>query len=333
MYRIPKLTLFAALTLALALMAPFGEVQANEHGPDAFMATLEGGQEVPPVDTAAGGTGALTLNAAQDALAYDITVNVAQLSFPMTAAHFHNAPTGEAGGVVRTLTFVNGTATGTWTSSDDQPFTSETLAQLLAGNLYINVHTAANPGGELRGQVLPHATPGTPYMAVIDGAQEVPSVTTDANGTGALILNAVQTELEYDITVDTAQLTGPITAAHFHNAAVGEAGGVVRTLTFVNGTATGTWTSSDDQPFTSEMLAQLLAGNLYINVHTAANPGGELRGQVLPHTAPAEVIPPPPETPSVGDTAVPSLVKMSLIASLILLVTGGGLLMWRRRLS
>jgi len=117
--------------------------------------------------------------------------------------------------------------------------------------------------------------------AKANGMQEVPAVVTTATGTGAFSLNAAKTELTFDITV--TGLSGAITAAHFHNAAAGSNGGVVRTLTahFTGNTATGTWKSIDGEPLTALLVAELEAGRIYLNVHTVANPGGEIRGQVL----------------------------------------------------
>src|SRR5439155_1627888 len=86
--------------------------------------------------------------------------------------------------------------------------------------------------------------------------------------------------LAFAVTVDG--LTGPITAAHFHNGAPGVNGGVVRPITTEFGagnTAVGVWKPSDASPLTPALIAELIQGNLYVNVHTAANPGGEIRGQ------------------------------------------------------
>ncbi|MCH7858739.1 MAG: CHRD domain-containing protein, partial [Candidatus Marinimicrobia bacterium] len=71
-----------------------------------------------------------------------------------------------------------------------------------------------------------------------------------------------------------------IAAAHFHKGAAGVAGGVVHAITddFTGNTASGLWASAD---LTDALIADLLAGNLYVNVHTAANGAGEIRGQVI----------------------------------------------------
>ena len=122
------------------------------------------------------------------------------------------------------------------------------------------------------------------FSASLDAAQEVPPVIgVNATGTGTFTLNAARTELAYKITVETNKLTGLITGAHFHNAAAGTNGGVVRPITsdLVGDTFTGTWKSTDPQPLTNVLVDALEAGNLYINVHTVANPPGEIRGQVV----------------------------------------------------
>ena len=84
----------------------------------------------------------------------------------------------------------------------------------------------------------------------------------------------------FTVTVEGLEFTN----AHFHNEAVGVNGGVVRGIfdDFVGNTASGIWTSTDAQPLTDELIAELLAGNIYVNIHTTANPGGEIRGQLSP---------------------------------------------------
>ena len=66
---------------------------------------------------------------------------------------------------------------------------------------------------------------------------------------------------------------------------MGQDGPVVRTITddFDGSTAHGVWTEADAEPLTVDLTNEVLAGNVYFNVHTAASPGGELRGQILPN--------------------------------------------------
>lgn len=112
------------------------------------------------------------------------------------------------------------------------------------------------------------------FDAVLTGAQEVPSVSTVATGSGNFLLTSAG--LQYEIEVQN--LTGSlITAAHFHTGAAGVAGPVVEPITFSGTRASGTWTN-----LTATERDDILNGRIYVNVHTAANPNGEIRGQVLP---------------------------------------------------
>ncbi len=253
---------------------PGGEIrgQVLQAAPAGFYAKMEGSQEVPPTTSTATGSAFMLLSPGGTA-SFRVTVT----GLTPSAAHFHNGPAGATAGVVKTITLVNNSASGTWAPGDaTQPLTDALLRDLVRGRLYANAHTSGNPGGEIRGQVLP--TPGLAFLATIDGSQEVPAVTTTASGSGGFILNASGTQLSYLITFNGLTPT----AAHFHNGAAGVAAGVVKSLTIVNGTASGVWSSTDaTQPFTDSMLVELLRGRLYVNAHTSANPGGEIRGQVL----------------------------------------------------
>lgn len=112
-----------------------------------FSATLTGGQEVPSVSTTANGVGSFTWNASDNSLSYDITI--ADLSSALTSAHFHLGAPGVSGGVLTPITFNNNRAIGKWTG-----ITSEHKDALLAGRIYVNVHTNNFPNGEIRGQVV-----------------------------------------------------------------------------------------------------------------------------------------------------------------------------------
>jgi len=110
--------------------------------------------------------------------------------------------------------------------------------------------------------------------ATLDGASEVPAVTTAGKGAADIDYDAASKKLSWKITY--SGLSGPATAAHFHGPAeAGKNAGVA--VAIPNATATpveGSATLTDAQ------AADLAAGKYYINVHTAANPGGEIRGQV-----------------------------------------------------
>jgi hypothetical protein len=250
-----------------------------------FTATLTGAQENPPVATLAGGTGAFVLTPDRNRILWDVTYR--QLSGALTAGgHFHVADSGRNGPVVKNIASggdpASNTLGGAWSTSDvTQPLTPALVDSLIAGKLYVNFHTAVNPGGEIRGQLKMQG--GTGFVARLNGAQENPPVTTPATGTGSFSLNDTRNEVKFDITY--IGLSGTLTAgAHFHAADSGRNGPVVRGFGTsgdpASGTVSGIWRSTDGQALTPALVESLLTGRVYVNFHTAANPGGEIRGQL-----------------------------------------------------
>lgn len=112
--------------------------------------------------------------------------------------------------------------------------------------------------------------------AKLSGANEVPANVSTGSGSVEASLDKQTNVLTWTVTY--AGLTGPAKAAHFHGPAVaGTNAGVVLGFSGslespIKGSAT----------LTAAQVADLLAGKWYVNVHTAANPGGEVRGQVMP---------------------------------------------------
>jgi len=110
--------------------------------------------------------------------------------------------------------------------------------------------------------------------ATLDGKSEVPATTTSGTGTADLDYDAASKKLSWKVTY--SGLSGPATAAHFHGPAEAgkNAGVAVAIPNAASSPVEGSATLTDAQ------AADLLAGKLYVNIHTAANPGGEIRGQV-----------------------------------------------------
>ena len=107
---------------------------------------LSGSQEVPPKPGAGTGTVKTTLDKDTRKLTWVVTYS--GLSGPVTAGHFHGpAAAGQNAGVVVPFTSTTSPIEGSATLTEAQ------MADLLAGKWYANLHTAANPGGEIRGQV------------------------------------------------------------------------------------------------------------------------------------------------------------------------------------
>ena len=252
---------------------PTGEIRGNIKVAMSFKATLNSDKTVPPVTSSGVGTGVVFLNGVGRELIYGL--NVTGLS--PTASHFHGASATATGSILKTITLVNDNAVGDWLEGDTESLTDALISDLLAGNVYMNVHTDDNQGGEIRSQM--ERADGTTFAAFISGDNIEPEpITSTGTGLAVLSLNSAQTQLEYDITISSITQS----KAHFHNAGADAKGGVVKTLTFVDGHASGVWSSTDgDQPLTSDLVEELLSGRLYVNIHTTANAGGEIRGQVL----------------------------------------------------
>jgi hypothetical protein len=143
---------------------------------------------------------------------------------------------------------------------------------LKAGLWYFNIHTGTNPGGEIRGQI----RVDSPYIAYMNGGQENPSVNTAATGSGVVSINAAGTQAL--VTMNWAGLSGNATAGHVHAGRSGVNGAVVCNL---SPAAAASGTVQDFLcSFTGAQMTSLRQGQFYLNVHTAANPGGEVRGQI-----------------------------------------------------
>ena len=130
-------------TLAFGVAVAFGGPAFAEK----MTATLDGASEVPPNTSAGKGTADIDYDAATKKLSWKLTYS--GLSGPPTAAHFHGpAEAGKNSGVAVAIpNATSSPAEGSATLTDAQ------AADLLAGKYYINLHTAANPAGEIRGQV------------------------------------------------------------------------------------------------------------------------------------------------------------------------------------
>jgi Cu/Zn superoxide dismutase len=131
-----------------------------------------------------------------------------------------------------------------------------------------------------------HHAQSVRYTAEMTGSSETPATKSTATGTATLTLTGSM--LHYDVTVHN--LSNTATAAHIHVGAVGVAGPPVYTFTIKHlkdGTvASGTidLAKGANPGVSGDSLKTLLNnGNAYVNVHTATNPGGEIRGQVMKH--------------------------------------------------
>src|SRR5262245_42257709 len=225
-----------------------------------YGATMDGASETPPLaGFGSGGWVRITKNPGNT-----LTYEVRTFGLSGTAAHIHKGAVGVPGGIIFPLTGGPTVWTGTTAA-----LTPAQQADLEAGLYYVNVHTIANPNGEIRGQLGP--SPRT-FGAHLDNTQETPVTASAAKGDATITLNANGT-LTYNLT--TTGLTA--TAAHFHAGTFGVPGGIEVPLT--GGPTNFSGTSLPLSPGQIEALQGL---GWYANVHTIANPNGEIRGQIVP---------------------------------------------------
>jgi hypothetical protein len=138
--------------------------------------------------------------------------------------------------------------------------------------------SSAQPTTMVAANAQPAGTAGAKTMhANLSTSQEVPPVSGGGNGKADFTLDPASKQLSWNVTYDG--LSGPATAAHIHGpAAAGANAGVVVNLApnGVSNPLKGSTTLTDAQ------LADLTSGKDYVNVHTANNKGGEIRGQIMP---------------------------------------------------
>ncbi len=235
-----------------------------------FAVTLSGIEEVPGLDTQATAQASLMVNLVTGDLQGDLTIT----GLTATAAHIHDSFAGTSGPVLVGLD-QDAVNLSLFTVPAGAMLDAAGVDRLLAGALYVNVHTAANPGGEIRGQILPDGF--VLRFTDLAGSAAVPRVGSIASGRAAVTLDQVTGAL-----VVQAQVEGlaDATQAHVHEAYAGASGPVLVPLT-QDVMDPGHW-FVEDATLNAAGLVAFAAGKLYVNIHSPANPAGEIRGQILP---------------------------------------------------
>ena len=125
--------------------------------------------------------------------------------------------------------------------------------------------------------------PGPPtFVATLNGASEVPAKAVPGAGTATIVKNGAT----YTYTITYTGMTGPLTGAHIHGPASATTNATVivpftHTGAGASGTLTGTFTSTTNAAISNDSLDVLMrTGGAYVNLHTGANTGGEIRGQL-----------------------------------------------------
>lgn len=265
-----------AILLAAGMAAIAASASVARAATHTLVCELRGGQEVPPNPSTARGCGRFEINTNANTLKFYIAYG--GLSSPETAAHIHGpAGPGVNAGIVFPLP-AGSPKSGVW--NYPEPMEQD----ILEGKMYVNIHTAMFGGGEIRGQI-------NSMVAVLDPLQENPSIVGLASqGWATFNIDTCNNSLDYYIVVQS--LGSAETAAHIHGMAnIGTNAGIVHPLP-LGSPKVGTWN------YPESMETAILSGLTYVNVHTAANPGGEIRGQVVNFVVPLDALQEVPPNPS-----------------------------------
>jgi hypothetical protein len=150
--------LLAAVGLMAAIIVTASAVACDDTtapGPPTFVASLNGASEVPPKAVAGTGTAIIVKNGPS----YTYTITYSGMSGPLNGAHIHGPATATTNAVVIVPFDVTGagptgTLTGTFSSTNNAAISNDSLDVLMrTGGAYVNLHTGANLGGEIRGQL------------------------------------------------------------------------------------------------------------------------------------------------------------------------------------
>jgi hypothetical protein len=134
---------WSAVSMAAVLILGYSSSALS----DEVRVLLNGNQEVPPVASAASGSGAFMIGADRS-----VSGSLTTLSVAGTAAHIHEGGVNTNGPVIIPLTKTSGSV---WSVPTGATLTDAQYESYKAGQLYVNVHSAALKGGEIRGQLTP----------------------------------------------------------------------------------------------------------------------------------------------------------------------------------
>ena len=236
---------------------------------------LSGSQIFPATTSTASGFGTLTVNVVTGMA----TGNVVVTGTTATAAAIFQGFAGQTG-TTQVQLMQNGANPKEWDVPAGTVFTPAQVTMLQQGSMYAQVTSAACPNGEIRGQIIPMGV--TVTWSPLSATQELQVIGTTATGTAATTVDTFGNNVT--VFVNTTGVVGATTAQLFTGTA-GMTGTELVALTL--GTMNGTVFNPNE--FSIQMfqiaatdVANFQGGMWYVNITTAADPAGLIRGQIVP---------------------------------------------------
>jgi len=276
---IPRLVWFAGALTALVVSVSAQIVE--------FRASIGAAQEVPTNNSAATGSAIMIYDVAANT--FDMVISIKDFNNTLSASHIHEAAAGVNGAVVTNFggEAVYARSGSTLTATFRGVTYGGAKLTLLKNGAYVNFHSPASPGGEVRGQLI--AQPKR-LVAAITVAQEqaaFPAValTGNTNAFGSAVMTYDPGTNVLNLRISLYNFPNTLTNSHYHEGAPGVSGAAVQAL----GAGTLANYVRDGNMITGTFLnltyggdpVKLLTGGAYLNFHSNVFGSGECRGQVL----------------------------------------------------
>jgi len=233
-----------------------------------FTVDMAATQLFPAPQSAATGTASVTVKLATGAVSGKVNLT----GIVSTAVTINEGFAGAAGPDLIALA-KNGATAGEWDVPAGSLLTTDEVNALLQGKLYVKAASAANPNGEIRGQIAPANI--SVIFSDLSGAQEVPAVGGAATGVAATTVDAQANTVSVHV---HATGVDDATAAEVDNGAAGSTGTKLVALT-QDAVQPGHW-STELAAITAADVDNFKANKWYVNVATPAQVHGAIRGQV-----------------------------------------------------
>ena len=237
------------------------------NGGTAFNITMTGNVESPAGDPVATGTATVRLRAGQGQVCYRVSAD--NLGGAAVAMHIHKGAAGTAGPVVIPLATPNADGKAAGCAGVSRALVGQILAS--PAGYYLNVHTAAFPGGAIRGQLTGTSAADTGTIITLDLKG-----TSEPAASGSAVLRILSGQVCYRLVARNVTL--PTTAAHIHKGAASVNGPVVVPFNAPGADGTSSGCTTADPSLISDILAN--RAGYYVNVHTKEHPAGAIRSQL-----------------------------------------------------